>query len=58
MYKNSQTANNVFYLTLFNQEAKTTGFGPLKIYVNVYKYTWMHIFNLLCKSEGLHLYDI
>jgi hypothetical protein len=31
MYKNSQTANNVFYLTLFNQEAKTTGFGPYAI---------------------------
>jgi hypothetical protein len=28
MYKNSQTANNVFYLTLFNQEAKTTSFSP------------------------------
>jgi hypothetical protein len=27
MYKNSQTANNVFHLTLFNQEV-TTGFGP------------------------------
>jgi hypothetical protein len=28
MHKNSQTANNVFYLTLYNKEAKTTGFGP------------------------------
>jgi hypothetical protein len=27
MHKNSQTADNVFYLTLFSQEAKTTGFG-------------------------------